>query len=62
MVTARRMVLARRGEYETIQQQSLTLRALPEDVADIQSSPSAPFVELEVLLKPNELRVLVFHK
>ncbi len=61
-LAARRMVLTRRTEYETVQQQSLTLQALPENVADIRSRSSAPFVELEVLLQPDDLRVLVFQK
>jgi hypothetical protein len=61
-LAARRMVLTRCSEYETVQQQSLTLQALPEDVAEIRSRSSAPFVELEVLLQPDDLRVLVFHK
>ena len=61
-LAARRMVLTRCSEYETVQQQSLTLQALPEDVSEIRSRSSAPFVELEVLLQPDDLRVLVFHK
>jgi|GEM_PF-4728146 len=57
----RRMVLTRRAEYEAVQQQSLTLQPLPENVADIRDPSSAPFEELGVLLQPDDLRVLVFH-
>jgi hypothetical protein len=59
-LAARRMVLTRRSEYESAQQASLTLQPLPDDVVKVRNPSNAPFVELQVLLQPDDLRVIAF--
>lgn len=54
------MVFATLGDYEAIQQQGLSLKSPSEGIVTIQSPRGSPVVELDVLLQPNDLRVLVF--
>lgn len=54
------MVFAKLGDYEAIQQQSLTLKSPADGLVEIDASRSSAFVEMRVLLRPNDLRVLVF--
>lgn len=57
---AREMVFSRMAEYESIQQQSLTLQALPGGVAEIRGNGTN--IDLTVLLQPDDLRVIVFRR
>jgi hypothetical protein len=59
-LVARRMVLTNRAKYEAAQQNSLTLQPLPEGLLEIQRSTAGPFVTMDVLLEPDDLRVFVF--
>jgi hypothetical protein len=59
-LAARRMVLTRRGEYEAVQQQSLTLKIPDQSLFDIQTSAGQSNVNLKITLPPDDLRVLVF--
>jgi hypothetical protein len=61
-LTARRMVLSRRAEYEAVQQKSLILQPLPADLIEVTSSGGDSFLEFEAYLQPDDLRVFVFTK
>jgi hypothetical protein len=54
------MVFAKLGDYETTQQQSLSLKSPADGLVEIEASSSSGFVEMQVPLLPNDLRVLVF--
>jgi hypothetical protein len=55
--TARGVVLSRRGEYDAAQQKSLT-----PGLIQVTSSAGEPFVKLEVVLQPDDLRAIVVEK
>lgn len=54
------MVFAKIGDYEAIQQQSLSLKIPSEGIVAVRSPRGSPVVELDVLLQPDDLRVPVF--
>lgn len=54
------MVFAKLGDYEAIQQQSLSLKSPPDGIVALRSPRGSPLVELDVVLQPDDLRVLVF--
>lgn len=56
--SARSMIFSRLADYEAIQQKSLTLQAVPAELAEIRNTGTT--VDLTVLLRPDDLRVLVF--
>ena len=61
-LAARRMVLSGLAKFEAAQQKSLTLQPPPSKLIQVTSSAGEPFVKLEILLQPDDLRAIVFEK